>query len=793
MQERKSKPNNSIFYLSIVFILAFSIFATSASAYTQLSTLIVNVTNSTNNVRYIENLYMGNNQPYFSIGNQNGFTSIWYTPIPPNATMMGVTFNISSDPSNYLLNPWIDVCNDSTHEWNYTGIFNQSNNRTQDISSSVQSCLSACSLFDDYGNCYLPIVLHSDDAGGNNELMTITDINFTYDYNVSMLFKSSTNSGNYYWNQTSGLIAGTSYKKIFNVTNSTNSFGMELNITGYYLLNQSATACYVNNVQYAPTGSPLYCPCFDREDPVGICTPFCSYFPVVWRKVNISDTLSVPVTITETSYSQDLTKQAEAGSSNYSYIYSIVNLTNPSDTGELLAGNYSRSARSNWTCDSGCSYTFSLSDGVSINRTTNQSKINAITKIEKNTTLDTAFQSQLLVNTSINNNVSWYYWNTTLELNNTDSIVNYTNVNWRNYLAGANFSYAENISNGTISQLNYTNASNVTSRYRTPSALATESVTNSSGIYEKDIIVTCSNSIDGAFISSYYKSMGTNVTIDSSYTNYNLYWWNGAAWELHTNTLFYNFTLAGANSWAYFKTNCSTEYYAVVSSTMIPSYTPPIIQQPGGGGSTTTIKIVSGNWSILQPDYYLLVAPGTDYTGSITIDNKMNDKIEYVDMTCVPSVCKTDDPCMCVNICQYVTFAEKLVEVEGRPAFQVYQIPTGQSGKVGFVVNFTDAYAINNSLMPIQSCNYQFSVNVSINGESHPINVHVIAFPGGEKLGNFFSWLQKKTLVIPGRYPIYLSNWLIAIIIVIAAILMPFAIYRMLRSKNKKKAYLYNY
>jgi len=656
----------------------------------------------------------------------------------------------------------LDIGNDSTQDWNYTGQFSVEN-RTNDLSTAINNYLSTCTP-DANGNCNVPFVLNSIQSK-----IQVSAINITYTYNASMLFTEDSNSNNYYWNQTSGIVAGSQYIKHFRVTNTSNKAQNNISVLGYYLKNQTATKCYINGTEYTPTGTPKYCP-FSFTITQG----------TNWINHNISDKpKTIAVTISESSYTQDTSKQSEAGANKDAYITSTITLTNPSDTGETLSGTYSQPARSGWACDSGCSGSFSLSDDGSVENVTNQSKLNVITKTEVETVMDIDFTTVIIADTSINS-VDFYYWNTTLELNNTDNPLNYTNVRWYNYLQGANFGYEQNISGGNISQLNYSDPINVTSRFRTGAVTTEEEVTDTGTAYEKDITVTCPDSVDSAFVSNYYINVLVNVTTSTEYTNYNFYWWNGVAWEKHTETEWYNFTTADDYSWGSFKTNCSVNYYAISSET--PEYQPPGESPPGGaGGAEPIIKIVSGNWSIIQPNFYLLAAPGSEVVSYITIDNRMNTEIEYVDLTCVPSTCKPNDPCSCVDLCPYVTFGEKLVQIKGKPFFQVYQIPPGQSGKAPFYINFTSAYAQDHNLPEIQSCFYSFSIKVTIGEVSNPVNVQVIALPGMEQIGRALTWLERKTLIIPGKYPVYIDNWLLLVIAIIVVILLFVGIVKILR------------
>jgi hypothetical protein len=72
-------------------------------------------------------------------------------------------------------NPYLDVSGDGDTEWSYIGEFNQTNNRTANFSSEINTYLSTCTA-DTNGNCDAPLKLHSDTAGK----IQISDINVTW-------------------------------------------------------------------------------------------------------------------------------------------------------------------------------------------------------------------------------------------------------------------------------------------------------------------------------------------------------------------------------------------------------------------------------------------------------------------------------------------------------------------------------------------------------------------------------------------------------------------------------------
>ena len=83
--------------------------------------------------------------------------------------------NASFINQSYPTNPYLDVSGNATHQWSFTGTFNQLNNRTANFSSSVNSYLSTCSP-DANDNCNVPLNLSSSIAG----IIQISDLNISY-------------------------------------------------------------------------------------------------------------------------------------------------------------------------------------------------------------------------------------------------------------------------------------------------------------------------------------------------------------------------------------------------------------------------------------------------------------------------------------------------------------------------------------------------------------------------------------------------------------------------------------
>jgi len=289
--------------------------------------------------------------------------------------------------------PWLDSTDNGIKEWSYTGWFNETvGPKKVDLNATeINEWLKTCTP-DSNGNCLLPIKVHSAHKGK----IRINAINITYDFNVSSIYTLEDNAGNYFWNQTSNIVAGEKYKKHYRVytSNSPNN----ISISGYYLLNQSATDCWVNEIHYTPVGSPLYCPI--------------SFTIIRGETVyhNISDVpLSIPVTKVEKARVQDMSKTTFAG--GYAYSVIPINVTNVQDTGETLYNIFVSisSCPSGWTCDRS-SWTISSLPENSWNETNaTMHKYNVITSTESLT--QTSNESRIRVS-----------WNLTDIWKNTDSI-----------------------------------------------------------------------------------------------------------------------------------------------------------------------------------------------------------------------------------------------------------------------------------------------------------------------------------------------------------------------------------
>lgn len=130
----------------------------------------------------------------------------------------------------YPNSPYLDVGSNGNKDWEYSGEFNHTQNRTSDFSSEINTYLSTCSE-DSNGLCTVPFILHSDSAGQ----IQIDDINITWSQentNMSQLFLYEDKSSKYqiYWND--------SFK-----------IGSNITIDGFYV-NNASTVGYWDDVSY---------------------------------------------------------------------------------------------------------------------------------------------------------------------------------------------------------------------------------------------------------------------------------------------------------------------------------------------------------------------------------------------------------------------------------------------------------------------------------------------------------------------------------------------------------------
>lgn len=90
--------------------------------------------------------------------------TVRYLTIPESVDIITNAFlNISglNTTGTYPVNVSLEI--DNIQVWNYTGEFNQSNNRTSNIASAINSYLSGCSIVN--GFCLVPFIFYSDSIG----------------------------------------------------------------------------------------------------------------------------------------------------------------------------------------------------------------------------------------------------------------------------------------------------------------------------------------------------------------------------------------------------------------------------------------------------------------------------------------------------------------------------------------------------------------------------------------------------------------------------------------------------
>lgn len=200
-------------------------------------------------------LFLGKDYAYLGI---DGNTTSLFVSGDPVSLVNGSTFdvyNLRKIPSN----PYLEVGTvDGAYEWNITGAFNYSNNKTSNLASFFNTALGSgncnctgCSLSST--NCSIPLLFHSDTIG----LLQYSDISVLYNqYPVVSLvlpinntFVSSTttfqcnatdevqlaNATLYLWNST-GVVNNTIINSFINVSNST-TFSLTFPRTDNYTWN----------------------------------------------------------------------------------------------------------------------------------------------------------------------------------------------------------------------------------------------------------------------------------------------------------------------------------------------------------------------------------------------------------------------------------------------------------------------------------------------------------------------------------------------------------------------------
>lgn len=231
--------------------------------------------------------------------------------------------------------------------------------------------------------------------------------------------------------------------------------------------------------------------------------------------------------------------------------------------------------------------------------------------------LNATLNTNIYANTSIHES-NWTYFNATFEVNNTDSI-DYTNVlfNVSYYLTGAEGGFAganaERYDNYSADSLK-----NITANFRMRSPTATENVLSSGGsYYEKKITVSCYTGTDCSIMSYVI----VNVSVNSSFQNYNLYEDTGGEWVLRTATEGYNFTDNSSLGYVWFTVpSMSTHTFDVISNSLVP--TEPARSTTGGGGGGVKLILTEPCKIIFEPHTFsTFISAGQSYSNTWTIKN----------------------------------------------------------------------------------------------------------------------------------------------------------------------------
>lgn len=191
-----------------------------------------------------------------------------------------INWSIYSHPANTSLSI------NNTNIWNYSGEFNQTNNKTNDFSSALNTAINNgkcdcknCSIVGN--NCSIPFTFHSDSVG----ILQYSDIqinydpmpfvylkspsNATYSSNTKIFTCNSTDEINlknitlYIWNST-GIYNNTEFRNISGLTNSTTFNEINFSISDTYTWN-----CLVlNNGSYSNWYEYNYTLFVDTSNPI---------------------------------------------------------------------------------------------------------------------------------------------------------------------------------------------------------------------------------------------------------------------------------------------------------------------------------------------------------------------------------------------------------------------------------------------------------------------------------------------------------------------------------------------
>ena len=199
-------------------------------------------------------------------------------------------------------------------------------NTTPDFSSVLNDYLETCTA-DVNGNCevILNLTMGFD--------LTIDSINITYDYNAT---HSLTRNETYAWNQTKDITSNTKLKRRYAIQPTTDLLSNNLNISGYYLRNDTASQCEINNV--ARTVTSNYCEILENISR-GDSWPT----TYIWDN-NITDEIAVNMTNTTQRIADTLYYNLTIG---YREADNISSATQGTFTNTTLSWNYNTSISQN--------------------------------------------------------------------------------------------------------------------------------------------------------------------------------------------------------------------------------------------------------------------------------------------------------------------------------------------------------------------------------------------------------------------------------------------------------------
>lgn len=192
----------------------------------------------------------------------------------------------------------------------------------------------------------------------------------------------------------------------------------------------------------------------------------------------------------------------------------------------------------------------------------------------------------------------------------------------------------------------------------------------------------------------------------------------------------------------------------------------------GGGGPGQTETIIKGNWTILQPNFNIILWGNTATQSQLTIDNKQGDPIKEAYLSCIPNNGEFD-------VCPYVSLLEDTLTEAGKEYKIKLNISPGQKGNINFTVNNTIDFLQKYNL-PNISISSLFSIVVDIDDANKSASVVFSYLTLGPIVDYGLEWIQSSSLGIPN------SIWFAAIIIIIIAAVF-YSINKYMLNKRKRR------